>query len=85
MIMTLTVYDFRDLFNRVRSGYFSYEALGALFEYYEECDEGKEFDPIAICCEWSEYPQGSDEHLEAVDADAGVIVLDNGNVLVQEY
>lgn len=85
MIMTLNVYKFRDLLNRVRPQQFTYEALGELFEYYEELDEGMEFDPVAICCEWSEVEQGSDEHLEAVEAQACCIELRNGNALVQEY
>lgn len=85
MIMTLTVYDFRDLFNRVRPQQFTYEALGRLFEYYEELGEGMEFDPIAVCCEWSEVPHGSDEHLEAVEAQANIISLNNNNVLIREY
>jgi len=38
---------------------FSYDGLGALFDYIEELenDIGKdiEFDPIALCCEYSEY------------------------------
>lgn len=85
MIMTLDVYKFRDLFNRVRPQQFTYEALGELFEYYEELDEGMEFDPVAICCEWSEVEQGSEEHRDAVEADAYILELDNGNALVQEY
>ena len=39
----------------------------ALFEYYEECEEGSgtaiELDPIAICCDWTEYT-----YAEAVSA-----------------
>ena len=85
MIMTLDVYKFRDLFNQVRPQQFTYEALGELFEYYEELDEGMEFDPVAICCEWSEVEQGSEEHRDAVEADAYILELDNGNALVQEY
>ena len=38
---------------------FSYQGLDALFNHLEEYenDTGEEidFDPIAICCEWSEY------------------------------
>ena len=85
MIMTLNVYKFRDLFNQVRPQQFTYEALGELFEHYEALDASMEFDPIAICCEWSEVEQGSEEHLEAVEHDAYIIELDNGNVLIQEY
>ena len=38
---------------------FSYEGLSALFDYLEEMeestDEELEFDPVALCCEYSEY------------------------------
>ena len=85
MIITLTEYDFSIMFNRIRPNHFSYEALGRLFDYYEELDEGMEFDPVAICCEWSEANIGSEEHLNAVEAKAYVIELENGNVLIQEY
>ena len=38
---------------------FSYEGLDALFDWLEEYEDGTgqdvEFDPIAICCEFSEY------------------------------
>ena len=85
MIMTLNVHKFRDLFNQVRTQQFTYEALGELFEHYEELCKGMEFDPIAICCEWSEVEQGSDEHRDAVEHDAYILELDNGNVLIREY
>ena len=85
MIMTLTEYDFSIMFNRIRPNHFSYEALGRLFAYYEEVDEHTEFDPVAICCEWSEVNIGSEEHLNAVEDGALTIELENGNVLVQEY
>ena len=85
MIMTLTEYVFSDMFDRIRPNHFSYEALGRLFDYYEGFDECMEFDPVAICCEWSEVNIGSQEHLDAVEAGAYTIELENGNVLVQEY
>ena len=38
---------------------FSYEGLSALFDYLEEMEESTgeelEFDPVALCCEYSEY------------------------------
>ena len=60
MKQTITVYDFRDAFNRMGRGeQFSYEALGAIFEYleqYEEdCGTEIELDPIAVCCDFAEY------------------------------
>ena len=35
--------------------YFTMEALEAILDFYNEIDENIEFDPIAICCDWSEY------------------------------
>ena len=52
--------DFRDAFERMgRHNNFSYAGLGALFDYLEEYEEETgeqiEFDPIALCCEYTEY------------------------------
>ena len=65
---TITIYQFRDWF-RSSEGYknnFSYDGLGALFDYIEELEddigEEIEFDPIGLCCEYSEY--GSFEELK---------------------
>jgi hypothetical protein len=58
MYQSITQNDFIDTINRLRPDNFSYEGLCALFEYFEEledsCDTRIEFDPIAICCEYSE-------------------------------
>ena len=56
---TITEFDFCNDFRKVRPNQFSYDGLKALFAWYEqfEADIGEEieFDPIAICCEWTEY------------------------------
>ena len=58
MKQTLNKDTFRFLFDQIRPNHFSYEALGTLFDYFEqyEDDTGEviEFDPIAICCEYAE-------------------------------
>jgi hypothetical protein len=56
MIQTINVSDFRAAFHRMgRKDQFSYEGLGALFEYLEEFDDGGyELDVIALCCDYSE-------------------------------
>lgn len=47
--------QFRDEFARMgRADQFSYDALGLLFDYMEECAPDAELDVIAICCEYSE-------------------------------
>ena len=60
-----------------RESQFSYHALRALFEYLERVEEDTDtelvLDPIAICCEWAEYPSALDAakdygYLEGVDS-----------------
>lgn len=60
MKQTITKSMFRDAFIRMgRKDQFSYEALGAIFDYLEGLEEGTgdemELDPIGICCEFTEY------------------------------
>lgn len=56
-----TIYksDFIDRMMDIRPDNFSYDGLVALFDYLEEiedsCGEEMEFDPIAICCDFTEY------------------------------
>ena len=59
IVQTLNVYQFRDAFMASsRKDQFSYEALGAIFDYLEEYSDSTgepvELDIIAICCEWVE-------------------------------
>jgi len=55
MIITLTEQEFIIKFKEVRPNNFTDEGLRALYEYFEEYDEGLEFDPIAFCVEFTEY------------------------------
>jgi hypothetical protein len=55
---TLTKSQFIDAFKQsdTRKNQFTYEALGALYDYLEESSNGEmyEFDMVAICCDWQE-------------------------------
>jgi hypothetical protein len=55
----VTEHIFRDTIKRLRPDNFTWGGLAALFEYLEEYEDDTgfkiEFDPIAICCEFSEY------------------------------
>ena len=57
----ISKYHFTDWFlsSDTYKNNFSYEGLHSLFDYLEQFEEdmGKEieFDPVAICCEYSEY------------------------------
>lgn len=60
MKKTITEYDFIRSFDEYnRSNNFSTKARKELFQYLEECeaDSGTEFelDPIALCCDYTEY------------------------------
>ena len=54
MKQTINKDQFRHAFNECRPDQFSYEALGMLFDYFEEIDEDMELDVIAICCDFTE-------------------------------
>ena len=50
-----TADQFRDQFAQCgRKDQFSYEALGLLFDYFEDVDPDMELDVIAICCDYTE-------------------------------
>ena len=59
MKTTVNFYQFRNWFEKNRPNNFSYDGLIALWEMLEEYEEGTgeeiEFEPIALCCEYSEY------------------------------
>ena len=61
----VTQYSFVESFRACgRESQFSRTALYALFEYLERFEEDTdtelELDPIALCCEWCEYPSALD-------------------------
>lgn len=58
MYTQVTQTSFENAFMAIRPDNFSYYALEALFDYYEDLEEATgepiELDVIAICCEWIE-------------------------------
>ena len=72
MKQTLTKDMFRFQMNQIRPDNFSYEGQGELFDYLDEMDSELEFDPIAICCDFSQC--SLDEFLQAYPS---VEVADN--------
>tara|TARA_R110000744_G_scaffold33190_6_gene77442 strand:+ start:764 stop:1105 length:342 start_codon:yes stop_codon:yes gene_type:complete len=61
LVESVGLYDFMRRFEQsdTYSDSFSYQALEALHNWYEELadsiGEDVEFDYVGICCEWSEY------------------------------
>ena len=58
---TVTESDFRDAFQAIRPDNFSYEGLGALYDYLEnlsdDIGDDIELDVIALCCDYTEYSE----------------------------
>jgi hypothetical protein len=58
MKQTLTKDMFRFQMNQIRPDNFSYEGQNVLFDYFEQLEDDTqtdmEFDPIAICCDFSQ-------------------------------
>lgn len=59
IVQTLSKSSFIDAFTHSsRKDQFSYEALGAIFDYLEEYSDSTgepvEFDIVGICCDWAE-------------------------------
>lgn len=72
--MILNFSQFCDNWPEDRKDQFSYEGKRALFEYLEEYEdatgESMEFDPIALCCEYSEYDsatEAANQYSEFID------------------
>tara|TARA_R110002051_G_scaffold311275_1_gene385148 strand:+ start:392 stop:691 length:300 start_codon:yes stop_codon:yes gene_type:complete len=66
MKKTISEYEFCRWFEENRPNNFSRTGLIGLFDYLEEYEdstgESIEFDPIAICCEYSEYQDLDEFH-----------------------
>lgn len=79
-----------------RGEQFSRAALEAIFEYIEIGDPNAELDPIAVCCEWTEYPTAIDaaaeygelfsdevEAIEWLEKRTTVIETGSGSIVIQ--
>lgn len=64
MKQTVNQHQFIDQFKAIRPDNFSRAALFALYDYYRDSEESTgeeiEFDPIAICCDWTEYESATE-------------------------
>jgi hypothetical protein len=97
MKQTMNEFDFKNEFKKIRPDNFSYDGLTALYDYliqYEEdCGMELEFDPIAYCCEFSEYDSFEDvkknydvEDLEHLEQNTIVLKIPNtSRFIIQNY
>ena len=97
MKQTMNEFDFKNEFKKIRPDNFSYDGLTALYDYltqYEEnCDTELEFDPIAYCCEYTEFDSFEDvkinydvKTLKELEDNTTVLKIPNSEKLViQNY
>ena len=59
MKQTMNEFDFKNKFKKIRPDNFSDQGLSVLYnhliQFAEDTGEELDFDPIAYCCEFSEY------------------------------
>ena len=78
-----TASQFRDAFHAAnRANNFSYDALGLLFEYFDNASEPIEFDVIGICCDFCEMDADEVRDDYRLDADTDVEQYLNDNTLL---
>ena len=99
MKQTISKSDYRNAFERCgRGNQFSYDALGVMFDYLEEMEEGSgtemKLDPIACCCEFSEYENikefqaaysGEYETIEDIGEMTSVIPIHGDSFLIVQF
>ena len=97
IVDTLTKSEFVRRFLEIRPDNISREGLEALYDDLEELSEGMgeaiEFDPIAICCDYTEYDSikeaiedyPSVENFDHLDDLTDVLKLENGKLVVRNF
>ena len=97
MKQTMNEFDFKNEFKKIRPDNFSYDGLTVLYDhliqYEKNCDMELEFDPIAYCCEYTEFDSFEDvkknydvETLEKLQDKTTVLKIPNSEKLVvQNY
>lgn len=90
MKRTIGKCDFRDAF-RIRPDNFSYDGLGALYDFLEEVDPDYELDVIALCCDYSEddieevLKNYDIESIEDLRAETMIVWSNGVRVLYQQF
>ena len=59
MKITIDAYDMKERFIAMNRDYYTIDGLETLLDYYDDIDPEMEFDPIAICCDCTEYGENT--------------------------
>jgi len=85
MIQQINSGEFMQAFHKFdRYAQFGYEALTALYEYFEEVNPDMELDVIAICCDYSHESWKGIASDYDIDVD-GVTDDDEGKEIVRDW
>ena len=96
---TIDIYDFRRAFaDYDRANEFSYDGLGALFDWLDELsadtDTPYELDVVALCCEFTEYSDFSEIKdiyfstvLDSIEdlRDYTTVIEFDGGIIIQDF
>ena len=99
MKKTINFYEFSRWFEKNRPNNFSRVGLIGLFDYLEEYEDATgneiEFDPIALCCEYTEYEDLEEFHanydaeeypdIDTIQDYTQVIELGNESFIIQNF
>lgn len=97
IIKTIDIYKFRRAFTDYnRADQFSYEGLGALFDWLEEMTEDThkpyELDVIGLCCEFTEYSDLAEikeayNTINTIDDlhDRTYAIVFDGGIIIQDF
>ena len=81
MYTTINKSQFRDAFHNMgRGDQFSYDALGVLYDFYDE-EENFDLDVIGICCDWCEY----DSFQELKEAYSNILEDIDDDDIIEEF
>ena len=99
MYDTINFNTFNDWFVELRPNNFSYDGRKALFDHLEqledELDQKIKFDPIAFCCEyseyeniqkfWEDYSQEDYPTMEKIQDNTSVIEFGKNSFIIQQF
>jgi len=97
MHIKVTKSMFIDAFKAMRPENFSYDALSAMFDYFDDFSSAEndvELDVIAICCEYAEYDSIEDynhqhetefESSDELEQHCTVIEIDDNRFVAGEF
>jgi len=77
MKKTLNAYEMKELFIKYNRDYYTIPGLESLLNYYDNVNSDMEFDPVAICCDCTEYGENASCSFDNLINDYGYLYTVN--------